>query len=159
MYVAPHNSLHNVTHHITLKLTQDNYPLWKVVVVPFLEDHDHIGFVDGAHPQPSKLTTDSTSRLLVANLDYQTWYHQNKLLMSALISTLFDNLLPHVVSISTSHSLWLTLEKLFSSHSQAQLMQVQHQLATLKKGAKPIADYFQKAQGFTHMLAAIGHPF
>jgi hypothetical protein len=103
-YVAPHNSLHNVTRHITLKLTRDNYPLWKVVVVPFLKDHDCIGFVDGAHPQPSKLSTDSTSGMLVANLDYQTWYHQKKLLMSALISTLFDKLLPHMVSISTSHS-------------------------------------------------------
>ena len=44
--VAPQNPLHNINHHITLKLTQENYPLWKVVVVvPFLEDHDLFGFL------------------------------------------------------------------------------------------------------------------
>jgi hypothetical protein len=158
MYATPQNPLHNVTHHITLKLTQDNYPLWKVVVVPFLEGHDLIGFIDGMHPQPPKLSDDSTSGVLVPNPDYQPWYHQDKLLKSPLIYTLSDRLLPHVAGISTSHSLWLTLEKLFSSHSQAWIMQVRHQVTTLKKGVQPITDYFQKAQGFAHMLAAIGHP-
>jgi hypothetical protein len=69
---APHNPLHNVTHHITLKLTWDNHPLWKVVVVPFLEGHDLTSFVDDTHSQPPKLTADSTSGMLVANPDFQT---------------------------------------------------------------------------------------
>jgi hypothetical protein len=37
-------------------------------------------------------------------------------------------------------------------------MQVRYQLTTLKKGSQPIAGYFQQAQGFAHMLAAIDHP-
>jgi len=89
---------------------------------------------------------------LVANLASHTWYHQDKMIMTALISTLFKGLLPHVVGLSSSRTLWLTLEKLFSSKSQACIMQVRYQLATLKKGFHPIADYFHKAHGLAHML-------
>ena len=45
-----------------------------------------------------------------------------------------------VTACGRSRSLWTNLETLFSSHSQARLMQVWHQLATLKKGTQPIAD-------------------
>jgi hypothetical protein len=62
-----------------------------------------------------------------------------------------------MVGLSTSRAIWLTLEKLFSSQSQARVIQVRHQLSTLKKGSQSIVDYFQKAQGLAHMLASIGH--
>jgi hypothetical protein len=155
-FAATHNPLHNVSHHITLKLTHDNYPLWKGAD-PFLEGHDLIGFIYGTNLQPPKLTVDSTSGMMVPNPNFQTWHLQDKLLMRALITTLSDELLPHMMGILTSHSLWITLET-FSSHSQTRLMHVRHQLATFKKGVQPIADYFQKAQGFAQLLAAIGHP-
>ena len=158
MSAATHNPLHNISHHIILKLTRDNYPLWKVVVVPFLEGHDLISFIYGTNLQPPKLTVDSTSGTMVPSPDFQTWHLQDKVLMRALITTLSDELLLHMMGILTSRSLWITLEMLFLSHSQTRLMQVRHQLATLKKGVKPIADYFRKAQGFAQLLAAIGLP-
>jgi hypothetical protein len=71
MSAATHNPLHNVSHHITLKLTRDNYPLWKVVV-PFHEGHDLIGFVYGTNLQPPKLAADSTSGMMVPNPHFQT---------------------------------------------------------------------------------------
>jgi len=37
-------------------------------------------------------------------------------------------------------------------------MQTKLQLATMKKGATSMADYFQRAQSFAHTLAAIGQP-
>jgi hypothetical protein len=37
-------------------------------------------------------------------------------------------------------------------------MQLKQQLATLKKCAFTISAYYQKAQGFSHLLAAIGKP-
>jgi hypothetical protein len=37
-------------------------------------------------------------------------------------------------------------------------MQLKQQLSTLKKGAQTISAYFQKAQGFSHLLAAVSKP-
>jgi hypothetical protein len=37
-------------------------------------------------------------------------------------------------------------------------MQLKQEVATLKKGALSISAYYQKAQGFSHLLVAVGKP-
>ena len=101
------------------------------------------------------LMVHSTSGMLVANLDDQNWYRQDKLLMSALISTLFDRLLPHVVGISTSHSLEVIL---FSFSSSIGSCKSDTNSPLRRKALSQLLIIF-KRQGFAHMLAAIGHPF
>jgi hypothetical protein len=80
------------------------------------------------------------------------------MIFNTIISTLSVEALPHVIGLSTSRGVWLTLETLFSAQSQSSILQLKQQLATLKKGAQSISAYFQKAQGFSHLLAAIGKP-
>jgi hypothetical protein len=75
-----------------------------------------------------------------------------------LLSTLSESTLTHVVGLKTSHEVWKTLERMFAAQSQAREMQCRYQLATLKKGASSISDYFQKAQTIAHTLAAIHSP-
>lgn len=48
-----------------------------------------------------------------------------------------------------------TLEKMFSSHSHAHIMQTWYKLATLKKGNLSIQYYFQKAKNFADILSTI----
>jgi hypothetical protein len=149
--------LQNIHHHISEKLNQDNYILWHFLMVPFLEGQNLFGYVDGTHPRPPQLVPDSTSGL-VANPASRLWYHQDKMIFSAIISTLSVKALPHVIGLTASREVWLTLETLFSAQSQSQIMQLKQQLATLKKGALTISAYYQKAQGFSHLLAAVGKP-
>jgi hypothetical protein len=42
--------IQNVHHHVSEKLTQDNYILWQFLMVPFLEGHNLFGYVDGTFP-------------------------------------------------------------------------------------------------------------
>jgi hypothetical protein len=51
------------------------------------------------HPQ---LLPDPTSGILLSNLEYQSWYYQDKMIFSAIISTLSVEALPHVIGLSTS---------------------------------------------------------
>jgi hypothetical protein len=62
------------------------------------------------------------------------------------------------VKCSTSHDVWLTLERMFTSHSHARIMQIHYQLATLRKGDSPIADYFHRFTNLADTLAAVDHP-
>jgi len=62
--------IQNVHHHISEKLTQENYILWQFLMVPFLEGQNLFGYVDGTLPQPPKFIPDRTSGLLVTNLAY-----------------------------------------------------------------------------------------
>lgn len=78
--------------------------------------------------------------------------------MSAVISSLFVEILANVVGLWTSREVWVVLEKTFASQSKAHIMKTRYQLATLKNGALSISDYFQKAKTLAQSLAAIGEP-
>jgi hypothetical protein len=148
--------IQNVHAHISEKLTQDNYILWQFLMVPFLEGQNLFGYIDGTTPRPPQLLPDSTSRLLVANPSYHSWYHQDRMIFSAIISTLSVETLPHVIGLTTSREVWITLETLFSAQSQSRIMQLKQQVSNMKKGSQTISTYFQKAQGLSHLLAAVG---
>lgn len=75
-----------------------------------------------------------------------------------LLSTLTKSILTHVVGLKTSREVWLTLERMFAAQSQARVIQSRYQLATLKKGASSMSEYFQKAQTIAHTLAAVATP-
>ncbi len=64
------------------------------------------------------------------------------MIFSAIISTLSVEALPHIIGLSTSSEVWLTLETLFSAQSQSIIMQLKQQVSTLKKGAQTISAYF-----------------
>jgi hypothetical protein len=78
----------NVHHHILEKLTQENYILWQFLMVSFLEGQNLFNYVDGTLPLPSKLIPNRASSLLVTNPAYLPWYHQDRMIFSAIISTL-----------------------------------------------------------------------
>ena len=148
-------SLTAVHHLITIKLTRDNYLLWKAQIVPYLRGQYLFGFIDGSRPAPSPVSASDSDE---PNPDFQAWHLQDQLIMSALISSLSENILAHVVKCSTSREVWVTLERMFTSQSRARTMQIHYQLATLKKGDSSIADYFHKFTGLADTLAAIDHP-
>jgi len=124
--------IQNVHHHIFEKLTQENYILWQFLMVSFLEGQNLFGYVDGTLPQPSKLIPNRASGLLVTNPAYLPWYHQDRMIFSAIISTLSVETLPHVIGLSTSRDIWITLETLSIAQSQSRILQLKQQLSNLK---------------------------
>lgn len=118
----PHNSIASPI--TTLKFTHQSYLLWKAQLVPYPQGQNFFGFVD--------VTPDSTAGSMVANPAYQTWFDQDKMILSAIISSLFEGVL------------YSTPLRSSSPQSKACIIQI-YQLATLKKGSTPIANYFQKA--------------
>uniref|UniRef100_A0A2N9GIX5 Reverse transcriptase Ty1/copia-type domain-containing protein n=1 Tax=Fagus sylvatica TaxID=28930 RepID=A0A2N9GIX5_FAGSY len=148
-------SLTAVHHLITIKLTRENYLLWKAQIVPYLKGQYLFGFIDGSRPAPSQISASDSD---APHPDFQAWHLQDQLIMSALISSLSENILAHVVKCSTSREVWVTLKRMFTSQSRARTMQIHYQLATLKKGDSSIADYFHKFTGLADTLATIDHP-
>ena len=150
-----------VVHHmVTIKLTRDNYLLWKAQIVPYLRGQHLFGFLDNSRPAPSptiNITTDEISNIQ-PNPEFQLWIIQDQMILSALISSLSENILAYVVQCTTSREVWLTLEQMFTAHSQARVMNIHYQLSTLKKEDSSIADYFHKFTGLIATLAAINKP-
>uniref|UniRef100_A0A2N9J5N8 Reverse transcriptase Ty1/copia-type domain-containing protein n=1 Tax=Fagus sylvatica TaxID=28930 RepID=A0A2N9J5N8_FAGSY len=150
-----------VVHHlVTIKLTRENYLLWKAQIVPYLRGQHLFGFLDGSRPAPSPylgLLSNGSSQPQ-PNPDHQAWLIQDQMILSALISSLSENILAYVVKCTTSRDMWLTLERMFMAHSRARTMNIRYQLSTLKKGDSSIADYFHTFTGLVDTLAAINQP-
>ena len=151
----------SVVHHlVTIKLTCENYLLWKAQIVPYLRGQHLFGFLDGSRPAPSPylgLTSDGSSQPQ-PNPDHHAWLIQDQMILSALISSLSENILAYVVKCTTSRDVWLTLERMFIAHSRARTMTIRYQLSTLKKGDLSIVDYFHTFTGLVDTLVAINQP-
>lgn len=83
---------------------------------------------------------------MVPNLEYATWYQQDQFVLSALLSSLTEEILSHVIFMSTSREVWLALKAMFSSRSRARTMQISLQLSTLQKKDLSVTDYFLKVK-------------
>uniref|UniRef100_A0A2N9H9G4 Reverse transcriptase Ty1/copia-type domain-containing protein n=1 Tax=Fagus sylvatica TaxID=28930 RepID=A0A2N9H9G4_FAGSY len=145
--------LTHIHHLITIKLTRENYLLWKAQIVPYLKGQHLYGFLDGSRPAPTPATTSAATPVM-PDSDLQAWHTQDQMILSALISYLSETVLAHVVNCRTSREVWLCLEKMFTSQSRARQMQLHHQISTLKKGDSSIADYFHK---FTTLADTLTH--
>ena len=119
--------------------------------MPYLRGQHLFGFLDDsrlAPPPTINITTDEISKIQ-PNPKFQSWIIQDQMILSALISSLSENVLAYVIQCTTSREVWLTLERMFTAH---------YQLSTLKKGDSSIADYFHKFTGLIATLAAINKP-
>uniref|UniRef100_A0A2N9IBW9 Reverse transcriptase Ty1/copia-type domain-containing protein n=1 Tax=Fagus sylvatica TaxID=28930 RepID=A0A2N9IBW9_FAGSY len=155
---AAPTTLPHIQHLITIKLTRDNYLLWKAQIVPYLRGQHLYGFIDGTKPAPPPFLQASDTIVALPNPEFYTWHTQDQMILSALISSLSETVLAHVVKCTTSHAVWLCLERMFTSQSRARSMQLHHQLSTLKKGDSSMADFFQKFTSLADTLAAIDQP-
>jgi len=94
-----------------------------------LHFHVHLNF------DLASSSTSTSTAVGIENPAYTTWYQQDKLIMSAVISSLSVEILANVVGLRTSREVWVDLEKMFASQSNTRVMQTRYQLGTLKNGA------------------------
>ncbi|KAF5472556.1 hypothetical protein F2P56_009267 [Juglans regia] len=145
------NILTTASHFITIKLTIDNYLLWKAQIVPFLYGHQLYGHVDGSLPMPPSSIKDAP------NLEHKKWVLQDKLIMSTLNSSLSDSILGQFLDCHTSYEIWTTFQNIFSAKSSAHVCHTKFQLATLRKGPESVSDYYNRAKSLVASLSAAGH--
>uniref|UniRef100_A0A2N9FGM0 Reverse transcriptase Ty1/copia-type domain-containing protein n=1 Tax=Fagus sylvatica TaxID=28930 RepID=A0A2N9FGM0_FAGSY len=109
-------------------------------------------------PQPIIIASSDDASTTLINPEFTQWQLQDQIVLSALISSLSEKVIAHVVRCTTSRDLWATLERMFTAQSQARLMQIHYQLSTLRKGSTSISDFFQTFTGLADTLAAIDQP-
>jgi len=74
--------------------------LWRFLMTSYLEAHELFGYVDGSLICPPQLVPYPTSSTaLVPNPKYQFWVQQDKLILSAITSTLSEIVLIRVVGL------------------------------------------------------------
>src|SRR4051794_13492193 len=80
---------------ITLRLTRDNFLLWKTQAVPALASNGLFGYVSGFETAPPHTITEGTGDAAqeVANPAFLRWYQQDQLVMIALLGSMTEDIL------------------------------------------------------------------
>ena len=121
---------------VSLKLTPDNYPLWKTQLLHYFRGQDLYGYLDGTFILPPQmidtLHPDTGALTQIPNPAHFQWLRQDSLILSTLMSSMTEGVLAQIVSYATSHQVWRALETNFSSQSRARTIQVRTQLANAK---------------------------
>lgn len=79
-------------------------------------------------------------------------------MLSWIISSLSESVLPHIVGLNTAAEVWTSFSLAYWSPSRAGVLQLRLQLQTLKKGGSSINEFFQRAKSLADCLATISNP-
>ncbi|XP_019158229.1 PREDICTED: chromatin target of PRMT1 protein-like [Ipomoea nil] len=161
--VYPSPSLSSAHHFVSIKLTAHNYLFWRTQMLPFLEGQGVLGFVDGSvecpvAASPESSTADSGSTASAVASPVVQWRRQDKAVLSLLISSLSDEMLPLAVGQPTSCKLWLAIEQELGSAMRSRAVRLLSELQRLSQGASSVSDYLNRARILVEDLALAGRP-
>lgn len=125
---------------VPVKLTEDNYSLWRSLLVPVLKNYDMFNMVQGIEP----LEQDKDQKC-----------------MSFIKLTLSEVMLPYAAAkeaCSSSRALWLKLEEQ-GGIAKFRLAQLSSRLIKLKKGKfTSMSKFYQMKKHMSDRLKAAGSP-
>ena len=140
---------------VPIKLTRENFLLWKTQLFPVLNCNDLAQLLT---QDPPTLTATSSADETIINPAYQAWKKQDQQVLSILVSSLSENVLPCVVGKTTSKEAWEALNKHCSSSNPSRIMHLHNKLHNTFKGTHLVAEYVQDIRRTCDELAVVGHP-
>jgi hypothetical protein len=115
--LPPVTPISNFAQSIT-KLNKGNFMTWRRLVESFLCGHNLYGFIDGTNTPSLQVSTSPSDTLTIStNPDTVQWLRQDQLVLSMLMSSISDEMLPQIISCKTAQELWKTLDQTFTSES------------------------------------------
>jgi hypothetical protein len=109
-------SLHSITSMITIRLSRDNFLLWKTQAVPALRAAHLYGYIDSTvvKPPPTLVEGTGPDAKEVANPAFLRWFQQDQLVLLALLGSMSEDLVGQMTRLTTSKVVWDTLHAMFS---------------------------------------------
>ena len=115
----------NVANFVTLKLTPDNYPLWREQMLALAESQDMVGLLTGETVKPAMYTDFTAEKTSTNNEEekqisevFLKWKKADRLLRGWIIGTLTEETLGLVIGLESSHSVWHALKEAYAQDSQ-----------------------------------------
>lgn len=149
----------STAHFISIKLTNTNFVFWRAQVIPFLQRHDLMGFVDGTNPCPSALLpTKDNNALPQPNPLYAAWVRQDHVALSMLISSFSHRVMHHALGRNTSLAMWLSVKRALAPFSRSRVLHLIRQLHGLSQGDSSVPNFIAQAQVIVEDLTLAGRP-
>ncbi|XP_010436525.1 PREDICTED: uncharacterized protein LOC104720295 [Camelina sativa] len=156
-YASP--SLH-ISNCVTIKLTKENYIIWKSHFESFLRTQAILGFFNGAVKPPLEVipirNNNNGNTEEVLNPDFESWSRYDQVVKAWLLGSMSENVLRLVVGCSTAQEVWNTLVSHFNRTSSSRLFELQRRIQNAEKLEKNMCDYLREIKEICDKIASIG---
>ena len=115
--------LPSFTHFLMVKLDNNNFLIWKQQVFSAIKGYGLQRFDFGGGEIPKRFFSQEDARFGRFNQEFLEWEQQDQLLMSWLLSSISEPILPLMVGCETSFQVWGKLEQYFTVQTKAKISQ------------------------------------
>ena len=145
----------------TMKLSRENYTLWKAQVLPAIRGERMMGLLDGKEAAPSEML-EPDDKDPAADKDhspkpnpaYDVWVARDQQVLSYLLQSLTPDILMHVHDKEHAVKVWTALADMFASQARARITNLRIALGNTKKREMTIDAFFSKMKKFRDELTA-----
>lgn len=142
--------------HFPIKLTSQNFPVWRRHVESTLIGFGLENFITGTTAAPPSTIKDKDTTK--PNPDYTSWYRQDQVIYSAILGSCSDEIQPIIASASTAKDAWDRLTASFASKSRSRIISLKTKLAKNPKGSRSISDFLNEMRSIADELALVQSP-
>ncbi|KAH0637514.1 hypothetical protein KY289_037429 [Solanum tuberosum] len=143
----------NLAHQLPVKLTSSNFLLWKTQFLPMVRGCGLDYHIEGNEVIPERLLDNNEP-----NPAYNSWVREDQLVLSWIVASVSEGILPQLVGAETARKAWTKLVTAYASGSKPQIRELKSQLHNLQRENASIESYIIKAKGISDRLAALQHP-
>nr|XP_016502233.1 PREDICTED: uncharacterized protein LOC107820461 [Nicotiana tabacum] len=145
----------NLAHQLPVKLTSSNFLLWKTQFMPMVYACGLNHHIDDSKQMPTQFLDDTNTK---PNPAYTVWLREDQLVLSCIVASVSESILPQLVGATTARDAWNKLVAAYASGSKPQIRDLKTQLHTLRRDNASIESYVQKAKAIVDKLDALQHP-
>ncbi|XP_071676997.1 uncharacterized protein [Lolium perenne] len=113
---------------------------------------------DLAPPETVEADDENQKKITIPNPAYDTWIMRDQQVVSYLVNSLSEDVLPQVLGLTHAANVWTALHELYSSHSKSRVSTIRGALTNTKKLDLSAQQYITKMKGFASELVAVGKP-
>jgi len=140
---------------ITLKLSDENYLIWKQQILATVRGFKLFHYLDGSNAPPRFLSvTDRLSNTL--NPTYINHYQQDQHIMAWLLASMTTPILTKMVGLETTSQIWQKVTTYYAFHTRAHIKKLRVQLRQSKKDRS--VNVYLDIKKIVDSLVAIGTP-
>ncbi|KAJ0456166.1 putative RNA-directed DNA polymerase [Helianthus annuus] len=143
------------TQHFPIKLTPSNFPTWRKQILSTLIGLDLDKHITGSTNQPSKFIAGDVPK---PNPEYNIWFRQDQIIISALLGSLSETIQPIVSSAETARQAWDNLNASYASTSRSRIIFLKSKLAKNPKGTRTITEFLHDMKNVADALALAQSP-
>ncbi|KAI0520235.1 hypothetical protein KFK09_007706 [Dendrobium nobile] len=136
-------------------LDPDNYIIWKSQIIKIFSPNGFLPFLDPQSVPPPKILVQSDGSSSPNPLHSQ-WHLTDQTLAASLCSTISNPVLPYVISLDSTSTIWTTLASHFQASNRSQVIQLKNKLHNISLKNSSMTQYLSEIKALVDQIATAG---